>query len=583
MQDRLFKPDPALMSWLPGETLFSLCSRHHRLWGYTTAAQSARVLFGGLRMGTQHDFPCALDELERRTAGCLGTTTDLARDRTLLRYYRPFLAPNEVALAVDRMRGRSVAFLKARMGLLASRFRANHPLKACPTCMQVDFEQEGWTYWHLQHQFPGVWTCPWHRDSLLASTIKSTGVNRFGWHLPSREQLVRGWRTLRPDSEEALHRISQLSISLVERNSEDGWLSLTRLQPVLLAQAARRGWITAEGRLRLKQAAPDYLSHCARFREVAEFEGLAHTLAEAQTHTGRLLRYQTDTHPLRLVLAIDWLFDNVEALFAAYESKSIDDCGANNAPRTDPLQADAQAARRQQFIALLRCGHTTTSAARHLGIEVSTAIPWAVAEGVKIKRRPKAVADEIWVKLVRDLRRGADKADASARHGVSIATVIRVLRSEVGLHSLWKTARAAKARASARKAWMNLLAKYPGLGTKFLRGIEPAAYAWLYCNDRPWLTEHAPRVLTRSPAPRKSNVRWDALDETLSTAVRQAVLGLAQDLAPQKPRLWQIYQAVPELKPKLAVLHRLPRTKRALDDALARRRSSHKHDRDLFK
>ena len=53
MQDGLFKPDPALMSWLPGETLFSLCSRHHRLWGYATASQSARVLFGGPRTGTR--------------------------------------------------------------------------------------------------------------------------------------------------------------------------------------------------------------------------------------------------------------------------------------------------------------------------------------------------------------------------------------------------------------------------------------------------------------------------------------------------------------------------------------------------
>ena len=583
VQASLFESSAPFMAWLPDETFFSLCSRHHRLWGYATSGQSAELLFGRRQAGTQHDFPNSLGEFERRTSGCLGTAGTLASTRTLLRYYRPFLAPNEVTHAVERMRGRSVAYLKASMGLLASGFRANHPLKACPTCMQVDFEKEGWTYWHLQHQFPGVWICPWHTDPLFVSTIKSTGVSRFGWHLPSREQLVRGWRALRPGSEEALRRIAHLSISLVERNADDGWLRLERLQSLLVAQAARRGWITAAGSLRLKQAAPDYLSHCARFREVAEFDALAHTLAQAQTHIGRLLRYQTDTHPLRLVLAIDWLFDNVEDFIAADENRSTDDCGADNASMSGHSITTARAASRERFVELLHSGHTATSAARHLGIAVSTAIPWAVAEGVRIKRRPKTVADEIWAKLVKDLRRGTDKADTAARHGVSIATVIRVLRSEVGLHAIWKTARAAKSRAAARKTWMSLLATHPGLGSKFLRAIKPAAYAWLYRNDRVWLTEHAPRGLARSPSPRKNTVRRDGLDETLSLAVRQAVLLLAQDLSPKMPRLWQIYQAVPELRPKLKVLHRLPLTKRALDDALTRRRSPREKNQDLFK
>jgi hypothetical protein len=68
-----------------------------------------------------------------------------------------------------------------------------------------------------------------------------------------------------------------------------------------------------------------------------------------------------------------------------------------------------------------------------------------------------------------------------------------------------------------------------------------------------------------------SSVKWDERDETLSQAVREAVLRLTSSQASGQLRLWQIYQVVPDLKPKLARLDRLPLTRRALDEALSRR------------
>ena len=585
VQDGLFKPDLALMSWLPGETLFSLCSRHHRLWGYATASQSARVLFGGPRTGTQHDFPSALDEFERRTAGCLGTATGLARDRTLLRYYRPFRTPDEMAGAVEQMRGPSVAHLKFRLGLLTSRFRANHPLKACPSCMQSDLATEGWTYWHVQHQFPGVWMCPWHAEPLLISTVKSTGVERFLWHLPTLDRLVRGGHPRSPASDESLHRLAQLSVTLVEQHAADGWLGLSRLQPLLFAQAARRGWVSSAGSLRLKQAAPDYLAHGVAFRDVAEFAGLATNLDEAKAHVGRLLRSpRTDTHPLRLMLAIDWLFGDAASFLA--RDDDLDDpaggMGFGTAPGTKPDRPDPREDRQARLFALLRSGQSASAAAQQIGIDVATAMTWAVAADLPVRRRPKILKDPLRAQLVKELRRGSDKASVAARHGVSIPTINRVLRSDVGLHAAWKSACTIRDRDSARKTWQTLLRKYPMLGTKLLRAMNPSAYAWLYRHDRTWLAEHAPREGAPLPARRISGVRWDERDAALSSAVRRAALLLAQDRPPKPLRLGQIEQAVPELRPKLAVLHRLPLTKRALNDALTRRRSPHKHDRDLF-
>ena len=96
------------------------------------------MLFGGRRIGTHHDLPSALDAFALRTAGRLGTPDHLARDRKLLRYYRPFISATEVGAAMGVMRSPSVAHLKYRLGLLTSRFRANDPLKACASCMRAD-------------------------------------------------------------------------------------------------------------------------------------------------------------------------------------------------------------------------------------------------------------------------------------------------------------------------------------------------------------------------------------------------------------------------------------------------------------
>lgn len=95
--------DRELLQWLPGETLFSLVSRLHRLGGHRLADQTADVLFGRRRMGYQHDFPSGLHEFERSTAGLLGDVRTIALERTLLRYYRPFLTPAKGDGALARM------------------------------------------------------------------------------------------------------------------------------------------------------------------------------------------------------------------------------------------------------------------------------------------------------------------------------------------------------------------------------------------------------------------------------------------------------------------------------------------------
>lgn len=266
----LFADSPALR-WLPDETLFSLVSRLHALWGASDAGRTALALFGGRRAGIQHDFPGYLREFERRTAGHLGSAAEIARSKTSLAFYRRFIRESLEQKIVHEMCLGDVRHLKYRLGILTSRFRAHHPLKACPTCMAEDLERHGWAYWHVAHQHPGVWVCLSHQGLLRESVLKSTGVQRFGWSLPRLEEL-RGvvgeekiWGT---SGLSGIKRFAQLIQSLVSDVSA-GRIDLMRLYPLYQSRLNERGLMRG-GRFRWSDISQEFLAHAIDLRGLPE-------------------------------------------------------------------------------------------------------------------------------------------------------------------------------------------------------------------------------------------------------------------------------------------------------------------------
>lgn len=569
----LFPSSDPFLPWLPGETLFSLCSRHHKLWGHRLSGRTSELLFGRSRAGTQHDLPNSIHELVRRTAGQFGNAKGIALDRTLLRFYRPFMDQRDVVEAVREMGGPAVSHLKFRLGLLTSRFRANHPLKACAACMSADLHETGWVYWHLPHQYPGVWICPVHAQPLRLATIKSNGVERFLWHLPTLDATTAEWVSPNGSGLEPLRRFADLVCQVVERTDAAGWLQPEPLQRALRLRMEERNLVTPAGNIRLTKAADAFLAHCAGLRLAPELDSLARDTGEAALQVGRLCRpWRSGTHPLRLLVAIDWMFEGLSDYLAvsAEAEAAVARCGLHTEGGDTRLDK-ANRAGMKALVALLESGTSMSAAAKKVGITVVTAMAWAARAGIGSKRRPKVLTPDLRRRLLLDLQAGADKARAASTYGVSIETITRVLLTEVGLHAAWKAARFETARATARDTWMKLTADQPGVGTKLLRAFEPAAYAWLYRNDREWLRESFPTRTGLPAGQRRSPVRWDERDQALSAAVQRAVLLLAESRNGKGIRLWQLYQEVPELKAKLAQLHRLPLTQGVVARALGSR------------
>ncbi|WP_439606260.1 TnsD family Tn7-like transposition protein [Hydrogenophaga sp.] len=561
-----------LVAWLPGETLFSLAARHHFLWGHAVSSRTAAAMFGDRHLGTHHDLPSGLDRFTYITRGVLGKAAEISRERTVLKYYLPFLTPERSARAVSTMRLDSVAHLKFRLGLLTSQFRANHPLKACRVCMQIDTDQFGWSYWHREHQYPGIWLCRYHGVPLLRSTLKSTGVSRFGWNLPRDAELVYEWRAKSSTEERALMALSHLVAEIVELEDADGWLQPVLAQRTFRKRMEDRGWLLASGKFRMEEAARDFLRFSESFLGIPEFKMLPRTVEESKIHVQRLLRpLRTGTHPLRLLLAVAWLFrdtaDFLREHIALREASSQESPASTGASRGGTaLRAEHQA--RARVIQLLAEGLSATSAARDVGVDVATAMAWAAHAGYVASRRPKTLTAERRAELIADLRLGSERSEVASKHHVSLSTISRIIQTELEVYRDWKIARDVKKAQKAKHEWMVLTAAYPNTGNKLLRAMRPSAYAWLYRHDREWLRQHSTTTSVVSAPVQRTRVRWDERDVALSKLVEVAVLRLHERHPGKRLRLWQIYQEVPELKAKLPVINRLVLTGRVLERAL---------------
>jgi len=565
---RLFE-SIALAGWLPDETLFSWGSRYHLVSCNRLASATTQALFGHKYLGSAHDFPTRIDTLVERTNGTIGSAATLIQERTFLPFFLPFNHPSIDDVACDALHRSSTGALKFRLGLLTSHFRAHFPLKACVECMTEDRQRLGTAYWHRPHQLPGAWLCLKHNRLLTESMLKATGAQRFGWILPEITQLrtmsAEQASDIASDALRALRRLSMAANSLC--HIQIGWHFCREVVAKChLSRLTDLGLATSSGRLKPKALGQSFYEFASKLRSIDEFRQIAPDVAGSTTQvTGFLYRADRITHPLRHLLIIAWLYESWDDFMSTYELHLHHDASPLDASTpAEPPSVTGEHSLRESCVKLAQQeGATSSAIAKQLKVTVATVMAHLTAAGIQPKRRPKVLDEEKQARLHRLLRQGAEKAEVAQGIGVSIGTVTRFLLTEVGLHEQWRTARFKHAQTHARSVWSRLLSRNPTATIKLLRAISPDVYAWLYRNDRAWLTDtNGQRPASKHIA--KSSVDWQARDQALSARIQSSLV--QADLARKSGRMSvpELVQLVPEMKAYLNQLSRLPMTLRAL-------------------
>lgn len=548
--------------WLPDETLFSLCSRYHMASGNHLASTTCKLLFGHPTQGSAHDFPARLNHFLAVAGSNLGSADEIVETRTVLPIYLRFANPELAELVRRASAEASSGALKFQLGLLTSRFRANHPLKACQACMVDDAQAHVTAYWHWSHQLPGVWVCLHHRHWLVASDLKASGVRRFHWILPFQAQFPPGDDSVPPDQAFAL---AKMVIGLASRG-------LLTLDPQALTRTYRQalgaqGLLSGSGhRLRRYEAGKQYADFLQPLPRFDQLGGLPRSSEAAAGEIARLVGpVRSGIHPLRHLMLATWLLGSSEEFLPLYEQASgqyeayaAEASSTHSAPASDLVDE-----RKHRLAVLLESGLSVSRASSEIGVDTNTGMAWAAGLGIATPRRPKLLVPEVRKTLIRLLTCGAAKDRAAAAGNVSVQTITNLLRSEVGLHEAWKAAQFQSAGRRCRRRWLRYITANPHSGVKAARLAEPAVYAWLYRNDRDWLKAQTfvMERVARSPLAR---VDWDQRDRQLSEQVSRVALELHEAEPNRRIKLFQIYQRLPELKAKLFKMDRLPLTRSAL-------------------
>ena len=519
-----------------------------------------------------HDLPTHIDNFAASTNGRLGCAEAIVLQRTILPFFLPHRAQAAAQKAIAAMRGGSSRSVKARLGLLASRFGASHPLKACPQCMAVDLVEADVAYWHRDHQWPGAWICAHHGELLMHGLAKVNGSGRYDWWLPADLTFAQcipaaDEGATRPHLEKLVGCVCGLG-----RLSQGTFLDPIALRRTYRARLSELDLVIPAGRLRLADFGNFMRRVCEPLSSVFGLGILNGGEVPIVSQFSRLAyKRRGVAHPLKHLIMVTALFDSWEHFLCSYEVHRHEPQAIEKV--NDPGVAEASVSHigPEVVLELIDSGASASSAAKLCGITVATAMAWGALGGRSPRRRPKKLTEGLRELVIRRLREGTPKVEVAELVHVSVQTITSLLRTEPGLHEAWKNAAFCRVQREARRKWARAIHGTRLSTVSDLRSRHPAEYAWLYRNDRAWLTSSSQHLPDR-PLSNHSKSDWKGRDDRLAQAVLVICRQHVEQHNSDRLTLSELCNQIPELKGRLSKMDHLRRTQDAVSHALGRRK-----------
>jgi hypothetical protein len=510
--------------WFEDETLYSLAARYHRLSCNSHPATTLRALFGDAHKGFAHDLPARVNEFVHRVGDGFGTFEEIVWNRTILPVFMRFPHPTRLAELWEIVRNGSIGPLRASLGLLAGTFGARLPLKACAKCVRADVERFESAYWHRHHQLPGVWWCLDHDEPLAELVTFVRGAPNFGWYLPTAQATARAGQW----ASRLCGKRSQLARRLAcDMKFLCDLPTGMAFEGAALHRTYAEGFNTKQGDV---QNFSRFIADFSVLSDVERFANSAHTSARAlkviiRTPTSML-------HPVPHLLAMLWMFGSAAHFWDRYQAnvQSVENQGRYASRLRNSVCMDGSAG------ALLKAGAHCSK--RHLTPQQRQTLLEAIGAGVCLKA-------------------------AALAHGVSYATVCRLLQSSGDLSAVRDDAIKQSNRQKHRTQWAVIALSNPRTAITLLRLIFPATYRWLYRNDRGWLEEQAE---TRRLLRGSGLLTWDPDDRIIAARIRSISMEFSnRGTAMTFERLCLAHA---ELISSISRIDRLPLTQIALSETL---------------
>lgn len=276
----------------------------------------------------------------------------------------------------------------------------------------------------------------------------------------------------------------------------------------------------------------------------------------------RLLSGRSLTHPLRYLVWIATWFNSLDEFLQAYEFEAKNFAEVQITHDAAPTCRVRISESQKYFLEKVLEGCISLSAAaKAANVDYTTMAHWASKQAHEPKRRPKKLTQPYLQEAITRLTEGQDKDKVALVLGISIVSVTRILRTVPELQAQWHAARHEQRRTQARDSWKKVAGLQAFLGIKGLRCLQPAAYAWLYRNDRMWLIAST-QLIGKCKGSNHASVRIENSDARIATTLRNLA---SKFPAIKKWSLGEISRSIPKIDQVLHSPERWPETIKALN------------------
>lgn len=482
---------------LEGETLFSWCAVYHQISGSNCAAVTSKRLFGSRTAGFVSDFPGHIGHLARITGGLLGDEQKILHEHTLISLYSAFRSEDTMAKVETMMRSSSVERLKFKLGLPASRAATSHPLKLCRSCVKEEIEKSGIARWWIRNQWPTAWICKKHSELLCFVTPSCHGSKIRQWILPSHLIMpghiapgITSLDSLLLDKSEHLLSLTDLSIQIASQK-KNFRPEIMRL--VFYSMLRKHGWITSSGRMHWGAIENAFVERYNGFQNIPGFQIIDSIKREDHGFLGAMFHGKNRTHhPTKILLVIDWLFENYQAFIDSYaeHAKCVDVVLSKKLIlKPDEKKRDMALER-----LVLSEGKSLNQAAQELALSIHLVIAWARRNNIPYQKRPRLESDHLINSLNALINRGASREEISTQLGIKREWITSFFRRHPDMRNRWQTAYQSRITAHRKSEFLKMLKQHSGVPLNKLRSLPGNHFLWLKKHEHKWLCEHLPML-----------------------------------------------------------------------------------------
>lgn len=529
-------------------------------------------LFGRRQAAAVVDLPTRINSIIKRLPPqTLHTANTLIDGHTLFPLYRPFLPMKRCERVVRLMTGEtSSGNVHMTTGQTASCVLPLRFLRFCSSCILADQREYGEPYWHRSHQAPGVRVCHLHESWLADSGV---AVDTIG----ARQSLAllrlenEGRQPVVRQARDSRHH-TWLAVAVYRLLNDPSYQDTPDLQELrrrYLHHLHCQGFASATGRMASQKLSETF---CQYYGNELLME--LHCRGAADHAANWLLavvrRPQRAAHPLHHLMLIRFLGLDIGDVLLGEVGKPRP-FGRGPWPCLNPAAPHFRRAVVGTCTITSKSG-TGTPVGTFLckcGFVYSRSGP-DLCPSDRLKVGRIVAVGPVWEERLSHLILAEKKSyrETARLLDVDSKTVKRhlelLLKHIKGRVYLIPSGKELNRR---RANWQELCAANPGTGTRALRHLRGADYAWLYRRDRVWLQAHLPE--RRPPPARKGRVDWQERDSYLSSLVERAAKTMRQlPGRPTRVTLTSIWKLLGESASLCKKLDHLPRVRATLKTVL---------------